>query len=242
MSTSVLLNNVNHQALRIITARGAAWGDDVMSSVVFPSEFRNLQAHYPIVFQKTADGTGFQPIALFGLREGQNLFLTPQGWDAACLPMAVERQPFMIGRDGDELMVHLDLDSPRLSNTEGEPVFLPLGGNSEFLERMTALLLAVHEGVQATPAFVDALLAHELLESFVLDVELDDGTQSRLAGLYTLHEDRLAGLGPEALGALHRAGHLQAVYMVLASLSNLRGLIDRQNRALRDRNREGRAG
>jgi hypothetical protein len=238
MSTSVLLNNVAHQALRVITARGAAWGDDVMSSVVFPSEFRNLQAHYPIVFQKTADGTGFQPIALLGLREGQNLFLTPQGWDAASLPMAVERQPFMIGRDGDELMVHIDMASPRLSETEGEPVFLPLGGRTEFLDRMTALLLAVHEGVQATPPFVDALLAHDLLESFVLDVELDDGTQSRLAGLYTVHEDRLAALAPDALGALHSAGHLQAIYMVLASLSNFRSLIDRQNRALR----EGRAG
>jgi hypothetical protein len=234
MSTSVLLNNVAHQALRVITTRGAAWGDGVMSSVAFPSEFRNLQAHYPIVFQKSADGTAFQPIALLGLREGQNLFLTPQGWDAACLPMAVERLPFMIGRDGDELMVHIDLSSPRLSDNEGEPVFLPLGGNTEFLERMTALLLAVHEGVQATPDFVGALLAHDLLESFVLDIELDDGTQNRLAGLYTIHEERLAALGPDALGALHRAGHLQAIYMVLASLSNFRSLIDRQNRLLRE--------
>jgi hypothetical protein len=240
MSTSVLLNNVAHQALRVITARGVAWGDGVMSSVVFPSELRNLQAHYPIVFQKTADGSSFQPVALFGFTEGQNLFLTPQGWDASVLPMAIERQPFMIGRDGDELMVHIDLGSPRLSQTEGEAIFLPLGGHTEFLERMTALLLAIHEGVQATPVFVNALLAHELLESFVLDVELDDGTQSRLAGYYTLHEDRLAGLGAEALAALHEAGHLQAIYMVLASLSNFRALIERQNRALHDE-REGRA-
>ena len=234
MSTSVLLNNVAHQALRVITTRGAAWGDNVMSSVVFPSEFRNLQAHYPIVFQKTADATSFQPIALFGLQEGQNLFLGSEGWDAAVLPMAVERQPFMIGRDGGELMVHIDLSSQRLSSTEGEPIFLPLGGHTEFLERMTSLLLAVHEGVQATPPFINALLAHELLEAFVLDIELDDGTQGRLAGLYTIHEERLAALGPDALAGLHRAGHLQAIYMVLASLSNLRTLIDRQNRALRD--------
>jgi hypothetical protein len=240
MSTSVLLNNVAHQALRVITARGVAFGDGVMSSVVFPSELRRLQAHYPIVFQKTADGTGFQIVALFGFTEGQNLFLTPQGWDAAELPMAIERQPFMIGRDGDELMVHIDGASPRLSQIEGEAIFLPLGGNTEFLERMTALLLAIHEGVQATPIFVEALLKHELLESFVLDVELDDGTQSRLAGYYTIHEDRLAGLGAEALAALHGSGHLQAIYMVLASLSNFRALIERQNRALHDE-REGRA-
>ena len=39
-----------------------------MFALTFPAEFRNLQAHYPIVFRKTRDGQ-FQPIALFGFRE-----------------------------------------------------------------------------------------------------------------------------------------------------------------------------
>ena len=102
MTRSVLLDNVTHRDLRIVTARGAAWGDDVMSAVVVPSEFRNLQAHYPVVFQKTADAAGFQPVAVFGFEPGQNLFLGPEGWDAPYVPMAIERQPFLIGRDGDE--------------------------------------------------------------------------------------------------------------------------------------------
>src|SRR3546814_6688784 len=76
--------------------RGARFGDRVMSSVTFPAEFRSVQAHYPIVFRATGDGS-FQPIALFGLRDGENLFLDGDGWDETCLPLAVERQPFMIG-------------------------------------------------------------------------------------------------------------------------------------------------
>jgi len=232
MTHSVLLNNAAHNDLRIITTRGAAWGDDVMSTVVFPAEFRSLQAHYPIVFQKTADGTSFQPIALFGFQDGQNLFLGPQGWDAHYVPIAIERQPFLIGRSGDELLVHVDLDSPRVSANEGEPVFLPHGGPTEYLERVNSLLLAIHEGVQGTPAFIDALLEHDLLESFVLDVELADGSQSRLAGLYTIDEDRLGALGGAALERLNRAGHLLSIYMVLASASNFRDLIERQNRRM----------
>lgn len=236
MTQAAALNNLVHRDLRVITTRGAAWGDDLMSAVAFPSEFRNLQAHYPIVFQKTADGSSFQPLALLGLRDGQNLFLGPQGWDAHVLPMAVERQPFMIGRSADELMVHIDLDHPRVileaNSGEGEPVFLPHGGTTEFLERVNSLLLAIDEGVQGTPAFVQALLQRELLESFVLDVELNDGSQARLAGLYTIDEDRLAALDGAALEALHRAGHLQLIYMALASLSNFRDLIERLNRRL----------
>jgi SapC len=228
----VLLNNVAHADLRVRTDRSAQLGDDLMCALAFPQEFRSLQAHYPLVFQKTADGTSFQPVALFGLQEGQNLFLGPDGWDAPCLPMAVEHQPFLIGTSGDELLVHVDLDSPRLSLSEGEPVFLPLGGHTDYLERITALLAAIHEGVQQLPAFIDALLRHQLLESFVLDIELDNGTQHRLAGLYTLQEDRLASLDGPALARLNEDGHLLPIYMAMASLSQLRGLIERQNRRL----------
>jgi SapC len=232
MTRSVLLNNLDHRDLRIVTTRGAAWGDDVMSTLVFPAEFRSVQAHYPIVFQKTADGTGFQPVALFGFEEGQNLFLGPRGWDAHYVPMAMERQPFLIGRSGDDLLVNIDLDSPRVSTTQGEPVFLDHGGPTEFLERMNSLLLAIHEGVQESPSLVNALLAHDLLESFVLDFELADGSQHRLAGLYTIDEERLGALGAQALQQLNAAGHLLAIYMVLASASHLRDLIERRNRRL----------
>jgi hypothetical protein len=64
----------------------------------------------------------------------------------------------------------------------------------------------------------------------VLDIELDDGSQNRLAGFYTIHEERLAALKPEQLGRLHEAGYLQAIYMAVASLSQFRELIERKNR------------
>lgn len=226
-----LLNNVDHKDLRVITRRGAQFGDRQMAAITFPAEFRDVQACYPIVFRKTTDGLGFEPVALFGFQDDENLFLGGERWDAPYVPLMIERQPFLIGVNGSELMVHIDADSPRVSRSEGEPVFLPHGGNSEFLERASAMLLAIHQGLQATPDFLSALLRHELLESFVLDIELDDGSQNRLAGFYTINEDRLSALGAEAVAALHRAGHLHAIYMVLASLSNFRMLIDRKNAA-----------
>jgi hypothetical protein len=176
MARNVLLNNVDHKDLRIITARGAEYGDDVMYGVIVPSEFRNVQAHFPIVFQKSHDGTTFQPVALFGFREGQNLFLRNGRWDAHYLPLALERQPFLIGIDGEELMVHLDMDHPRVSTTQGEPVFLAYGGMTEFLERINSVLLTIHQGLQSTPAFMAALLEHDLLEPFALDIEQADGS------------------------------------------------------------------
>ncbi|HZX27783.1 MAG TPA: SapC family protein [Telluria sp.] len=229
MTRHALLNNVDHKDLRIVTRPGARYGDDQMSALTFPAEFRAVQAHYPIVFSKAQDGTGFYPLALFGVQEGENLFLDGDTWDGY-IPLAVRRQPFLIGRNGDELMLHVDLDSPRVGTTEGEAVFLPHGGSTEYLEGVNEVLSALHRGLEATPAFVEALLRHELLESFVLDIELDDGSQNRLAGLYTIHEERLNALDGAALEQLHRAGHLEAIYMVLASMTRFRALIDRKNR------------
>jgi hypothetical protein len=229
MAKTVLLNNIDHKNLRIITTRGADYGDDVMFALTFPAEFRSIQAHYPIVFRKTAEGE-FQPVALFGFEDRQNLFLTPGGWDATYVPLTIERLPFLIGKSGSELMIHLDVEHPRVSRAAGEPLFLAHGGTTEFVERMNSVLLAIHEGFEHTPAFIAALLEHQLLESFVLDISLSDGSQNRLTGFYAINEERLGAIGSAALETLHKAGHLQAIYMSLASLSQFRALIERRNR------------
>ena len=231
MANHAPLNNVDHKNLRVVTTRGAAYGDAVMSALTFPAEFRDLQACYPIVFAQDGNG-GYDAIALLGFEQGENLFLGPNGWDAPVIPLTVERQPFMIGR-GDELSVHIDLDSPRVRDggIEGEALFLTYGGTSEYLERISSVLRTIHDGLAASRAFVAALVELELIESFVLDVELDDGSQNRLVGFYTINEDRLAQLSAEQLAALHGKGYLQAIYMAVASLAQFRALIQRKNRA-----------
>lgn len=229
MARSVLLNNVEHRDLKVITRRHADYGDDTMFAITFPAEFRSVQAHYPIVFRKTAEGR-FQPIALFGFQDRQNLFLGAAGWDATYVPLTIERQPFLIGASGQELLVHIDLDSPRISHTDGEALFRQHGGTTEFLDRMSSMLLSIHQGIQATEPFMAALLENELVESFVLDVTLADGSQNRLAGFYTINEERLNALDGSALERLNKAGHLQPAYMAVASLAQFRALIERQNR------------
>jgi hypothetical protein len=235
MANHAILNNVQHKNTRVITARSAAYGDAVMSALTFPAEFRDLQACYPLVFAK--NDAGYDVIALLGFEQGENLFLGPNGWDAPTIPLTIERQPFMIGRNGagddTELNIHIDMDHPRVRDggIDGEALFLTYGGTSEYLERISSVLRTIHDGVQAARAFTSALAELDLIEPFQLDVELDDGSQNRLAGFYTIHEERLAALSDDGVAALHRAGWLQAVYMMVASLAQFRGLIERKNRA-----------
>lgn len=229
MPNHVLLNNIDHKALRVDTGHDAALGDDVMFTVTFPAEFRNVQAHYPIVFHKDAQGE-LQPVVMFGFSQGSNLFLDGGRWDATYVPLAIERQPFLIGRDGEQLLVHIDIDHPRVSHDRGEMLFRDQGGTTDYLDRITSVLMALHDGLGGTPAFMEAMLRHDLIESFTLDVELDDGSLNRLVGFYTINEERLRALDAAALDELHRAGHLEPVYMVIASVSRFRDLIARMNR------------
>jgi hypothetical protein len=222
-----LLNNITHKDLRVITQRGAQWGDDVMSCPVTADEFRSLQAHYPIVFQQDGQG-GFLPVVLFGLEEGQNLFLGAKGWDAEYLPLAMQRMPFSIGVAQDELRMMVDMASPRISRgAEGEAVFLPHGGNTDFIEKANSVLRLLHEGLQSTQEFTQSLVSNGLLEAFVLKVERPDGTQGQLMGYHMIHEERLAALDANTVGLLHQADYLQPIYMAIASMSNITPLIRR---------------
>lgn len=220
-----LLNNIQHQDLRVVTRRGEPWGDGVMSCPVIADEFRALQAHYPVLFQPDGDGS-FVPVALFGLVEGENLFLDGERWDADYIPLSMRRMPFSIGVDGDELRMMVDAASPRLTRgADGEALFLPHGGMTDYLAHSNDVLRTLHEGFQALPEFVQALVGHELLEAVTLDIERPDGTHGQLRGLYMIHEERLAALDAGTIGLLHQADYLQPVYMAIASLSNLPRLI-----------------
>jgi SapC len=134
--------------------------------------------------------------------------------------------PFSIGVDGDELRMMVDTASPRLTRgAEGEALFLPHGGMSEHLQACNAVLRSLHEGLQALPAFVQALLRHRLLEPVVIDVERPNGSHGQLQGFHMIHEERLAALDAGSIGLLHEADYLQPIYMAIASLSNLPRMI-----------------
>lgn len=236
MSNFALVNNADHQDTMIITERGAEYGDAVMHAMIFPFEFRSVQAHYPILFHRAGDGE-FYPVALFGFDKGENLFLTEDGWDAAYVPAMIRKEPFLVGFQrqggGDPARVlSMDLDHPRVNDQRGERLFQPLGGRTPFLEDMSALLENIYHGYEHVKAFVAALQTHGLLEPVSFDVTLRDGSRHQLLGFHTLDEDKLQGLPGDTLAAFAEQGFLMPIFMTLASTPHLGDLIARKNRSL----------
>ncbi|NNE59740.1 MAG: SapC family protein, partial [Woeseia sp.] len=229
MTNHVLLDNVTHKDLRINRVYGADQGDNVNVARVFPVEFGRLQNEYPLFFYKNAESGHFETIALLGFGNDENLFLSESGWDASCIPLTIERQPFLIGFQEQELdgmpsqvpVVHIDTDHPSVSKTDGEPVFLPQGGETPYLERISAVLKTIHQGHAVSESFSQLLVGLELIEPVAVDIELENGMRQGLDGLYTINEDKLKTLSASALETMHKKGHLQDVFMVLASMPNL---------------------
>ena len=241
MSKFVLLNNVDHQDLKIITERSAKYGDDVMFAMTFPHEFRDIQACYPILFHRDENGE-FYPLALFGFQQGQNLFLDESGWHAPYLPAMIRREPFMIGfqasKEGGDAeharVLSLDMDHPRVNEETGERLFQPLGGRTPYLEDAANLLESIYLGHQMNREFVKVLEEHRLIESVAFDIALDDGSKNQLLGFYAINEDKLQELPGSTLESLSKAGFLMPIFMALASMTNMRTLIELRNKRPKD--------
>jgi hypothetical protein len=232
--TTVLLNNVDHHDLRVITRHAAELGDAVNQTLVFPTEFESVQRHYPIVFRRDAEGA-LRPVALLGLAQGENLFLDGAGgWRSAYVPALLQRGPFSIGTpdtpDG-EPMIRIALDHPRVSRSEGKPVFLPQGGNSPYLEHIVGVLRTIYIGHHMLQPMIAAFERAGLLRPVNLEARVADAQVHAVPDVLTIDRERLGALGADELAALHRPGFLQCAFLAAASLGNMQRLADLKSQA-----------
>ena len=235
MSNFQKLNNVDHASLKVIPNYSEALGDSTMFTVAFPNEMRALQSCYPLLFFRDKQSDRFFPIALQGFEEGENLFLDASGWLAPVIPMMVQRGPFMLSIEhsstgqADQTVVAIDLEHPKISESHGEPLFLEHGGHSDYLDRVVGLLEGIKTGNEQTEQFVEALTSLDLITPIELKITLDNGVPHQLVGFYAIDDEKLQTLAATQLTALQSSGWLLPAYMMVASMSQLKGLIARKN-------------
>ena len=237
MSNPQILSPNKHKKLKVITDFGSHVGDNLQFVSTFPLEFRNIQSSYPIFFTKNPETGEFYPIALFGFETGENLFLNDSGWDASYIPMMIKRQPFMIGyqeqaEDQKKPVVTVDLESPKISQTQGENLFDDNENPSEFLQKIMSQLEALHKGFEHNNGFIDTLTKLDLIEPFSLEITLKNGSLNQLNGFYTINEDKLYEFDGKVLADLNLKGYLLPIYMTIASYSRIKPLIDKKNNLL----------
>lgn len=235
MTNNVLLNNVSHQNLKVITRFGAEYGNDVGSVLVFPTEFVELQKEYAILFRQNPETQKFHSSALLGFSQNENLFLNPavsSGWDANYIPAIVTKGPFLIGfqsQDSDNsktAVIHIDLDHVKVSHDQGYPLFLEHGGNSPYLEHIAKTLNLIHQGMVVQDVMFEMFSELDLIEPIDIEIDLHNGEKRKLIGNYTINEEKLTALTGDQLEKLNKMGFLHLAYAVVTSLTNIRKLTD----------------
>ena len=233
MSNVTRLDNVAHADLRIAAGHGAAFGDAVNQIALFLPEFEEAQRHYPILFRRHEAGS-LQALAILGFDRDENLFLEGDRW-AGYVPAIARRGPFLIGLAGDEPMIHVDLDHPRVlgeGGEGGEPLFLPQGGQAPALDRAVEALRAIHLGHEAAPAMTALFDELGLVRQVTLNVQVSDSKRYNFKAYLAIAPDRIAALDAASLERLNQAGLLPPAIFAASSLANMSRLTARKHAAM----------
>jgi len=150
-------------------------------------------------------------------------------WAGRYIPAFVRRYPFVLSQlPGQETMgVCVDEAYAGLNEVEGEPLFDEQGQDTPFLRNALEFLQQYQREYLRTEAFCHRLEQFGLLTEMNAKAELTDGRSFTISSLMVVDEKKLMSLPDAAALSLFRAGELHLVSMHLASLSNMRTLVDR---------------
>lgn len=224
----VLLDRERHRQRRVRTSSSFAFARNANSVTLAGVEFNEACKEYAIVFTRDAAGTAV-PVVMLGLRSRENLFVGEDGsWDARYVPAFVRRYPFVLADlPGQQLGVCMDEAYGGFSEDEGEPLFDAQGQDTPFLRNAVEFLTQYQQEVLRTRAFCQRLERSGLLREMNAKADLVDGRSFTVGGLWVVDEAKLMAV-PDALAlSMFRAGELHLVSMHLASLSNMKRLVDR---------------
>lgn len=237
MSKTVLLNNVEHKDLKVDSSPSAKYGDNVNRSLAFSTEFGDLQKEYPILFYKDEKSKAFQAHVILGFEKDENLFLSEDGWLGNYIPAMLARGPFLIGFQNREVdgksikdpVIHIDMDNPRVGADGGNPVFLPFGGDTPYLEAIMQTLQIIHQGNMRDEIVYSTLDSMQLFEPVNIEISLSNIEKVNLRDYYTINQERLAELDGDSLEKLNKIGALSLIFFALSSQENFSKLIQLKN-------------
>lgn len=193
-------------------------------------ELSVAQRDYPIVF---GIGEGAAPLALVGLREGQNIFVDSEGhWEAGrYVPAWVRRYPFVLAKvtaEAAELTLCFDESAGLVTPGAAEKLFVG-DAPSDATRRILAFCEQFEQAARRTQGFVAELERLELLIDGEAAIRRADLAQPAVfRGFRMVDEKKLQALKPAQSHKLVESGAMGLVYAHLLSLGLLPQLFERQ--------------
>lgn len=200
------------------------------------TEFGMAAAAYPVIFV----GEDRVPVAVMGVRQGQNLFVTADGQTEPdyYVPAFVRRYPFVFAADNqsDRLLLCVDRGAPMVTEQPEVP-FFENGQPSKFTNDAIEFCKEFERQRRATTEFAELLKRFDLFEQKSVAFQPRDqqgnpvGEQQKIADYWAVSEEKLNALSGEQYLELKNNGAIGAIYAHLISLLNWPRVIQRAVRA-----------
>jgi hypothetical protein len=196
-------------------------------------EFVEACKEFPIVFVRVGeppkDGgkQAIAPLAVLGLKQGQNLFVKGDELIANYVPAYLRRYPFAMARldpSSDQIAVCYDADWSGFSETEGNALFTEAGEPSEFLQNAKGFIENFENEVERTRLLCEQLMELGLLDDMRFDATLPGGETLAVDGFLAIDEKKLAALPDAKIVELTRNGIMSLIEMHRVSMTNMNRL------------------
>lgn len=185
------------------------------------AEFGVASGSFPIVFL----GDKKMPVLVMGLRQGSNLFITEDGQFEAdhYVPAYVRRYPFVSASNpGDQpSTVCVDVDAEFVVDKDPQqPFFDDKGEPTEYTKQAVDFVSAFERDAQITEAFVQRLVALDLLEKKEIKVAnpQDPENPVTVADYFGVSVEKLQALPDDKVLEMHKNNDLSVIHAHLASL------------------------
>lgn len=223
------INKQRHANWGIVGSNRFDFARSINSVPLTAVEFPAASKDFAIVFAKSGDGV--MPIAVMGVRKGENLYVAADGkWHASYIPAFVRRYPFVFSTsdEGKTLTLCLDEDFEGCNaEGKGERLFNDSGENTEYLNKVVEFLQEYQNHFRRTQAFCQKLEELKLLEPMGAQFKTPDGRDGSLSGFLVISRDKLKAIPAETLAELVKTDELEMMYLHINSMQNLRETIKR---------------
>ncbi len=199
--------------------------DFVATTHVVPltvTEFAAAALSYPVVFM----GEQKNPLAVMGLRQGENLFVDAQGnfQGEAYIPAFIRRYPFVFANDDAQKRMILCVDrSASVISDKPQVPFFEDGKATPYVEQAMKFCTDFEQERQRTDSFTKLLRDLDLFEQrdavfTPRNADGSPGAPQKIAEYFAISESKLKALSPEKLAELRDNGALGQIYAHLVSL------------------------
>jgi hypothetical protein len=173
---------------------------------------------YPIAFSPDENAT---PVALMGLRDGENLFVNAKGqWaDNAYIPAYIRRYPFIFSEmpGTDQLTLCVDQNKDIVDDKGSQKFFGEDGKPSQLAQNALEFCKSYHAAAQQTLEFSRALASSGLLVDRQAEINIGEGRRINFSGFRIVDEAKLAQMSDKDFLEWRRQGWLPFLYAHLFS-------------------------